>query len=88
MVQGQKAPVFAVRTPSGAVLLEVPKASAAKSASAVVYGCVSLHDRRPARDRQVAAMTEWATSQAVVVSAVLSEVGSVINGRRCKPFDC
>ena len=88
MVQRRKAPVAAIRTPSGAVLLEVQLASAAKSALAVVYGCVSLHDRRPDRDRQVAAMTEWAASQTVVVSGVLSEVGSDMNGRRCKPSDC
>ncbi len=65
-------PVPAIRTQSGTILLEVPKASAAKSALAVVYGCVSLHDQRPDLLRQVAPMAEWAASQAVIVSAVLS----------------
>ena len=66
----------------------MPKASAAKSALAVVYSFVSLYDRRSDLLRQVATMTEWAASQAVIVSAVLSEVGSVINGRWRKASDC
>ena len=53
-----KLPVPAVRTPSGTILVEVPRASATGSARAVVYARVSSHDQRSDLDRQVARMTE------------------------------
>ena len=76
-----KLPVPAVRTPSGTILVEVPRASTAGSARAVVYARVSSHDQRSDLDRQVARMTEWATAQAMTVSDVVTEVGSGMNGR-------
>ena len=62
--------------------MEVPWTSAARGARAIVYAKGSLHDQRSELDRQVAPMTEWATSQAVVVSDVVSEVGSEMNEQR------
>ncbi len=79
-----KLPVPAIRTPSGTILVEVPRASAARDARAVVYARVSSHDQRSDLDRQVARMTEWATAQAMTVSDVVTEVGSGMNGRRRK----
>ena len=76
-----KLPVPAVRTPSGTILVEVPRASTTGSARAVVYARVSSHDQRSDLDRQVARMTEWATAQAMTVSDVVTEVGSGMNGR-------
>ena len=79
-----KLPVPAVRTPSGTILVEVPRAAAREDAQAVLYARVSSHDQRSDLDRQVARMTEWATAQAMVVSGVVTEVGSAMNGQRPK----
>ena len=79
-----KLPVPAVRTPSGTILVEVPRAGSTRDARAVVYARVSSHDQRPDLDRQVARMTEWATARAMAVSEVVTEVGSGMNGRRRK----
>jgi len=79
-----KLPVPAVRTPSGTILVEVPRASSTKNARAVVYARVSSHDQRSDLDRQVARMTEWASARAMAVSEVVIEVGSGMNGRRRK----
>jgi len=48
----------------------------------VVYARVSSHDQRPDLDRQVARLVKWATAQGMVVSEVVTEVGSGMNGRR------
>ena len=79
-----KLPVPAVRTPSGTILVEVPRASTTGSARAVVSARMSSHDQLSDLDRQVARMTEWATAQAMTVSDVVTEVGSGMNGRRRK----
>jgi predicted site-specific integrase-resolvase len=50
----------------------------------VVYARVSSHDQRADLDRQVAAMTQWATAQALSVDEVVVEVGSGMNGKRPK----
>ena len=77
-----KLPVPAIRTPSGTILVEVPRASVAEAGRAVLYARVSSHDQRGDLDRQVARMAEWATAQGVSVSEVVTEVGSGMNGRR------
>lgn len=77
-------PVPAIRKPSGTILAEVPLTSAARGARAIVYAKGSLHDQRSELDRQVAPMTKWTTSRAVVVSDVVSKVESEMNKQRRK----
>ena len=77
-------PVPAIRTPSGTILVEVPRDSSVGKERTAVYARVSSHDQRGDLDRQVARMTEWATAQGVSVSEVVTEVGSGMNGRRRK----
>jgi putative resolvase len=79
-----KLPVPATKTPSGTILVAVPRASSTRDARAVVYARVSAHDQRSYLDRQVARMTEWATARSMAVSDVVTEVGSGMNGRRRK----
>jgi len=79
-----KLPVPATRTPSGTILVEVPRTNAAGAGRAAIYARVSSHDQRSDLDRQVARMTEWATTQGMAVSEVVTEVGSGMNGRRRK----
>jgi predicted site-specific integrase-resolvase len=55
------------------------------SETIVVYARVSFADQRADIDRQVARLTEWATGQQLVVSRVVTEVGSVLDGH-CKEF--
>ena len=50
----------------------------------VIYVRVSSHDQRGDLDRQVARPTEWATRKNMVLSEVVAEVGSGMNGRRKK----
>lgn len=54
----------------------------------VVYARVSSADQRADQradlDRQVAQVTAWVTGQNMVVSRVVTEVGSALNGRRKK----
>lgn len=52
--------------------------------SVVVYARASSADQRADLDRQVARVTEWATGQGLVVSRVVTEVGSALNGHRKK----
>ncbi|MCL5445214.1 MAG: IS607 family transposase [Actinobacteria bacterium] len=56
----------------------------AEHARTVVYARVSSHDQRGDLDRQVARLTEWATSTGLSVDEVATEVGSGMNGRRRK----
>jgi len=77
-------PVPAIRTPSGTILVEVPRSSTTGVGRTAVYARVSSHDQRGDLDRQVARLTEWATSQGMVVSEVVTEVGSGLNARRKK----
>jgi len=78
-----KLPVPAVRTPSGTILVELPRA-AAGDWKTVVCARMSSHDQRFDLDRQVARMTKRATAQAMIVSEVVTEVGSGMNGSRRK----
>jgi len=79
-----KLPVPAIQTPSGTILVEVPRTGAGEAGSAVIYARVSSHDQRADLDRQVARMIEWATAQGMIVSEVVTEVGSGLNGHRRK----
>lgn len=75
-----KLPVPARQTPTGTILVEVPPRGSA--GQTVLYARVSSHDQRADLDRQVARLTRWATAQGQAVTAVVTEVGSGLNGRR------
>ena len=79
-----KMPVPAYKAPSGAILVDLPHSGSSVVSRVAVYARVSSHDQRGDLDRQVARLTEWATSQAMVVCQVVTEVGSGMNGRRKK----
>ena len=65
------------------IMIGTPDA-AEPSGSTVVYARVSSADQRPDLDRQVARVTTWATGQQMPVDRVVTEVGSVLNGKRRK----
>ncbi|WP_234041000.1 IS607 family transposase, partial [Micromonospora coerulea] len=71
--------VPARRVPSGTIMVDV--AGGDIRGQVVVYGRVSSADRRVDLDRQVARVTAWATGRDMVVSRVVTEVGSAVNGR-------
>ncbi|MFG2044235.1 IS607 family transposase [Dactylosporangium sp. NPDC048998] len=73
-------PVPARRFPSGTIMVDV--AGTAPQGRVVVYARVSSAGRRADLDRQVARVTAWATGQDMLVSRVVAEVGSALNGRR------
>jgi putative resolvase len=75
-------PVAAGRLESGTVWVDV--LAAGEAGRAVVYARVSWHDERPDLDRQVARLTDWATSNGYVIGEVVTEVGSGLNGKRPK----
>ena len=77
-----KLPIPARRV--GGLILGGEPAAPAKPGTAVVYARVSSADQCPDLDRQVARVTAWATGQGVAVDRVVTEVGSVLDGRRCK----
>jgi putative resolvase len=62
----------------------VRAALAGESGRVVVYARVSSHDQWADLGRQVAGVTEWATSNGHQVSQVACEVGSGMNGSRPK----
>jgi predicted site-specific integrase-resolvase len=74
-----KLPVPARRV-GGLILVESPAVAA--PAAAVVYARVSSVDQEADLDRQVARVVAWATGQGMTVSRVVTEIGSVMNGRR------
>jgi putative resolvase len=75
-------PVPARRLPSGTIMVDT--AETAVQGQVVVYARVSSADQKADLDRQVARVTTWATGQDMVVSRVVTEVGSALNGRRKK----
>ena len=50
----------------------------------VLYACVSSADQKSDLDRQVARVTSWATANGYSIDAVVTEVGSALNGKRRK----
>lgn len=77
-------PVPATKTPTGTILVDVPRSTGEPKERAVVYARVSSHDQRCDLDSQVARTTEWATAQGMTISDVVTEVGSGMNGRAAK----
>ena len=64
------------------ILVDVSGSRERAAESVVVYARVSSADQRADLDRQVARVTGWATGQGLVVSRVVTEVGSALNGHR------
>lgn len=79
-----KLPVPAIKTPSGTILVDVPRTGTVGAEKVSIYATVSSHDQRTDLDRQVARIAEWATTQGMAVFDVVTEVGSGINGHRRK----
>ena len=77
-----KLPVPATRV-GGLILIDQPTATPPTAAS-VVYACVSSPGQRQDLQRQVARVTTWATGRNLSVDRVVTEVGSVLDGRRGK----
>jgi len=75
-------PAPARRLASGTIWVDV--ADTRPGGRVVVYARVSSHDQRGDLDRQVARLTEWATSNGHQVGEVVTEVGSGLNGKRPK----
>lgn len=75
-------PVPARRLEPGTIWIDV--AEAQQAGRVVIYARVSSHDQRADLDRQVARLTEWATSNGHEVGEVVTEVGSGLNGKRPK----
>ncbi len=76
-----KLPVPVHQVPSGAIIVEIPARSAGHT---VVYARVSSSDQAQDLDRQVARVTAWATEHGHPVHAVMTEIGSGVNGKRRK----
>jgi predicted site-specific integrase-resolvase len=66
------------------ILLDEPIGEAGPRARTVVYARVSSADQKANLDRQVARVTEWATTPQIPVDKVVTEVGSALNGHRRK----
>jgi len=75
-------PVPYTVTPTGTILVDVPKAE--ESDSVVIYARVSSSDQKADLDRQVARLCQFATGKGLSVSRVVTEVGSGLNGHRAK----
>jgi putative resolvase len=76
-------PVPAVRTPTGTIMVDVPRFDVGGGRTAL-YVRVTSHDQRSDLDGQVARLSEWATGQKLSVDEVVTEVGSGMNGKRRK----
>ena len=76
-------PVPAVRTPTGTIMVDVPRLGA-EHGRTVLYARVSSHDRRSDLDRQVARLSKWARERKMSVDEVVAEVGSGVGGKRRK----
>ena len=79
-------PVPAYRV-GGLILIGTPVTGAKDTGSTVVHARASSGEQRTDLDRQVARVTGWATGQHLSVDRVATEVGSALNGHRCKVDD-
>lgn len=71
-------PVKAEKLPTGRIVIAPLK----KEPKTVIYARVSSADQKADLDRQVARLAEYAAAEGIVVSAVVREIGSGLNGRR------
>ena len=80
-----KMAVPARRLESGTIWVDAPSTGkAGTDGRVVVYARVSSHDQRSDLDRQVARLTQWATSSGHAIGEVVCEVGSGLSGARPK----
>ena len=70
------------KTPSGTILVDVPRDE--KLIAVALYARVSSHDQRKDLDRQLARLSHYAAEHDFHVVAAVSEVGSGLNGKRRK----
>lgn len=64
------------------ILVDEPAGDAGMRSRTAVCARVSSADRKADLDRQVAWVAAWATAQQILVDKVVTEVGSVLDGRR------
>lgn len=77
-----KFPYPTVQLPSGMVLIEVNDIDIAKPL--VIYSRVSSSDQSEDLERQSSRLREFANSNGMIVSEVVKEIGSGLNGKRQK----
>ena len=77
-----KLPVPAIKTATGTIL--VKDTTFEKMKEVTLYCRVSSSDQKGDLDRQIARLVQFAETQGVAVTQVITEVGSGINGRRSK----
>ncbi len=74
-------PASAIQLRTGTILIEEP---IDKAPGVALYARVSSSDQRNDLDRQVARLVEYATGSGISPTAVVSEIGSGLNGHRSK----
>lgn len=74
-------PVSARQLPTGTILVDIPEPLAGKS---VIYARVSSADQRSDLDRQVSRIVLFASDAGIPIDAVITEIGSALNGKRPK----
>jgi putative resolvase len=81
-----KMPVKTIQTPSGMILVEekIGAETRTRFKSTAIYARVSSHDQKKDLDGQVARMSIYAASNGLVVTKILTEIGSGLNGNRKK----
>ncbi len=81
-----KMPVKTIQTPSGMILVEQENEAGTTSQhkSTAIYARVSSHDQKKDLDGQVARLSMYAANHGLVVTQVLTEIGSGLNGKRKK----
>jgi len=77
-----KLPVPAYQTPTGTILVKVGEEK--EGGKIAIYARVSSTDQKTDLDRQVARLLEFATSQGLAVTKMVTEIGSGLNGHRKK----
>ncbi len=81
-----KMPVKAIQTPSGMILVEekIEGERHAQLRSTGIYARVSSHDQKKDLEGQVARMSIYAANNGLIVTKILTEIGSGLNGNRKK----
>jgi len=74
-------PVKAYQAATGTIIVE---AEERKPERVVIYARVSSADQKGDLERQVARLKEFASSRGLVVSDIITEIGSGLNGKRQK----
>ncbi len=81
-----KLPVKAIQTASGMILVEeeIQAKVHTQLKSTGIYCRVSSHDQKKDLEGQVARMSIYATNNGLIVTRILTEIGSGLNGNRKK----